>query len=65
MYIPTPPGAPTGIVCRDEVYRTEYLTSALNMIRARYPLEVKRAKTEGVDWKEEWVTTIDPEVDLA
>jgi len=67
MYIPTPPAEPDGIVYRSEVYCTEFLASAQNMIRARYPLDVKEANEASpvVDWKVDWITNIDPEVDLA
>lgn len=67
IYICTPPWATTGERQNDNGLFFHTTWEAQEYFRKQYPAEVKRANTAApvVDWKRDWITTIDTDTDLA
>jgi len=64
IYVATPPGHSKG--CRHNNYILVFhtLAEAQQYIKDQYPVDIKNSLPP-VDWKTDWITTIDTEVDLA
>jgi hypothetical protein len=67
LYIATPPSHPHGCSYKGYVQRFHTYNEALDYMRDHCIIEILDANTliPAVDWKNEWVTTVDTEVDLA
>jgi hypothetical protein len=65
IYIPTPPSAPEGVTQNDKVIWYNTRAECEQFFRDCCPVAVKDANTASVDWKANWITTVDTDTDLA